>query len=353
MVLTIAAIIIILMAILAPIIHRKKYSKRAEGKVYLHIFLTVILSVVSGFAATVGLFISLFAKDSFVPCIVILSLSFILTLVSLSTAIGHIIYDEKGIVKVNLLGIKRKFGYGDITEYKRDMGDVIIYAGKRKIRLDAYACGREKLLSAVKREYKALNKGASLRERPKRKDIFNGNLNKPGEFLVVYGVLSVLAVVIIVMGLIVFFSNNEREFSYKEIIFDSYEIDDGNIFLYEKETLAKYVVYDYKMKGELLEKIESGHNSQNVYVIGYVEVEESEGVCSVITIKIKGGEEIYSYEQYLKDEQRNNTVALVFACVLAFILIFVIVMSVIIARNPHKFSPKVIHLFFNSGYINY
>ena len=104
MVLTIAAIIIILMAILAPIIHRKKYSKRAEGKVYLHIFLTVILSVVSGFAATVGLFISLFAKDSFVPCIVILSLSFILTLVSLSTAIGHIIYDEKGIVKVNLLG---------------------------------------------------------------------------------------------------------------------------------------------------------------------------------------------------------------------------------------------------------
>lgn len=351
--LTIAAIIIILMAILAPIIHRKKYSKDAEGTVYLHLFVTVIFSAISCVVAIVGLFISIFAKDSFVPCMIILSLSFILTLVSLSTAIWHITYDKDGIVRVNLFGFKSKFAYKDITEYKKDMGDVTIYAGKRRICIDAYTCGREKLLSAVKKEYRALNKGVSLRERPKRKDIFNGNLNRPGEFLVVYGVLSVLAVVIIVMGLIVFFSNNEREFSYKEIIFDYYEIDDGNIFLYEKETLAKYVVYDYKMKGELLEKIESGFNSQNVYVIGYVEVEESEGVCSVITIKIRGGEEIYSYEQYLKDEQRNNTVALVFACVLAFILIFVIVMSVIIARNPHKFSPKVIHLFFKRGYINY
>ncbi len=92
--LTIAAIIIILMAILAPIIHRKKYSKDAEGTVSLHLFVTVIFSVISGIFAIVGLFASIFAKDSFVPCIIILSLSFILTLVSLSTAIWNITYDE-------------------------------------------------------------------------------------------------------------------------------------------------------------------------------------------------------------------------------------------------------------------
>ena len=351
--LTIAAIIIILMAILAPIIHHKKYSKDAEGTVYLHLFVTVIFSVISGVVAIVGLFISIFAKDSFVPCMIILSLSFILTLVSLSTAIWHITYDKDGIVRVNLFGVKRKFAYKDITEYKKDMGDVTIYAGKRRICIDAYTCGREKLLSAVKKEYRALNKGVSLRERPKRKDIFNGNLNRPGEFIFVFVVFSAFAVAAIVFGLIVFFSGNEGEISYKEVSFDSYEINDDNMFLYEKETSEKYIVYNYEMRGDLCDKFESGFNSQNVYIIGAEDKEENDVAYSVKAIKIKGGEEIYSYEQYLRDEQKNKTLALVFAFILALFIIFFIVMSVIIARNPHKFSPKIIHLFFKKGYINY
>ena len=349
MVLTIAAVIIILMAILAPIIHHKKYSKDAEGTVYLHLFVTVIFSVISGVVAIVGLFISIFASD-FVACLVILSLSLALTLLSLSTDIWHITYDKDGIVRVNLFGVKRKFAYKDITEYKKDMGDVTIYAGKRRICIDAYTCGREKLLSAVKKEYRALNKGVSLRERPKRKDIFNGNLNRPGEFIFVFAVFAVFAVAVIVFGLIVFFSGNEGEIAYKEVSFDSYEINDGNIFLYEKGTSKKYIAYNYDMRGDLLDKFESGFNSQNVYVVG---VEENEDTYSVKAIKIKGGEEIYSYDQYLKDEQRNKTMALVFAFILALFIIFFIVMSVIIARNPHKFSPKIIHLFFKRGYINY
>ncbi|MBE6674503.1 MAG: hypothetical protein E7596_05305 [Ruminococcaceae bacterium] len=352
--LTISSIVLILFAIAMPIIHNKRYNPSENDRVYLHILQTVLFSVISLISSIIAFFISLYSEDPFAACSVMLSISFLIALLALSTVAWNIRYNENEIVYINMFGIKSTYEYRDITEYKRDMGDITVYVGKSKMRIDAWTIGREQFLSTIKKEYRRAKGGESLKHRDRKKDIFNGNLNRPGEFIVVYVILLVLSIGIMVFSCVMLFlSDSEEELIYKELGFEAYETKGDNIVLYEKKATAEYVIYNYKMRGDLRQRIEDSFNSQNVYVVGIEGDVGEDGSYSVDAIKIKNGEEIYSYEQCLEDEHKNRLFGVALAWFVALMMIFVIVMSVIIARNPHKFSPKIIHLFFKHGYINY
>ena len=149
--LTISSIVLILFAIAMPIIHNKRYNPSENDRVYLHILPTVLFSVISLISSIIAFFISLYSEDPFAACSVMLSISFLIALLALSTVAWNIRYNENEIVYINMFGIKSTYEYRDITEYKRDMGDITVYVGKRKMRIDAWTIGREQFLSTIKK----------------------------------------------------------------------------------------------------------------------------------------------------------------------------------------------------------
>lgn len=108
-------------------------------------------------------------------------------------------YDESSFTSSNLLGIKRSSTYSEITGIRRG-SDIILCCGRRRIRLDAIARGREDFIIYADRA-RLRQCGAGIPLCPRRKDPMNGNLDTPWLYFIIYLMLIVFAVVFLVISI--------------------------------------------------------------------------------------------------------------------------------------------------------
>ena len=93
-------------------------------------------------------------------------------------------YDEASFTASSFLGVRRSYSYSEITGIRRS-GDVFLYCGRRRIRLDTIAQGRDDFVQYADKARRR-QCGAGIPLRPRRKDPMNGNLDTPWLYLFFY-----------------------------------------------------------------------------------------------------------------------------------------------------------------------
>ena len=116
-------------------------------------------------------------------------------------------YNEKNLTYRNFWGKKITIPYSEITDVEIGI-DVIIFSGKKKVKIAPEMVGRSDFFDTIKPHVDAIleEKERNKRENPKqipkvRK--FKDSVYRPGEFVFVYSMLSILTIamaVILIMG---------------------------------------------------------------------------------------------------------------------------------------------------------
>ena len=183
-------------------------------------------------------------------------------------------------------------------------------------------------------------------------DIFNGNVNNPGEFIFIYALIGIMCIATLIAFAVFSAPKSYEDLQYTNIQFTGYETQDERLHLYTAESDTYYSVPAYLETmtdpEDFLRLCADGH----VFYVGYVDYPKAD-------VPHFGLECI---------QDQNGTVYLTMEAVHAFrwgdaplgyavlggttaIWFFIVIMSICIGRHPEQYSRRTIKLFFKDGSI--
>lgn len=268
----------------------------------------------------------------------------------------RIYYDEDGFTSKTFLGVKRRFSYADIEYIRGDMAsDIKLKVRNKTVHIDEIAIGKTEFLAFAQKRYKALNSGKSIPISDKKSKcdaVFNGNVKHPAALITVYVIFTVLFASFLVVLFILNKPTAKEDLAFITVTVENYSIDEEylnlNVAGFDtepylegyKETLSDTA--DFFALLDNKEEIKIGYETFVEDGINKYRVEYAEDENGVIYTT----PEDY-FEYYQKDFKK---IMLVFGLLFA-VWVANICISVYVGRNPHKFSKKVVHLFFKPGEI--
>lgn len=330
---------------------RKTDKNAKKGKVHLPKFFLVFGSVASGIFL-IPTFITLFSNQPIWTSI----LFFLFSLIGSSLIIAYfncrITYDENGFTSKSFWGFKRKYQYNQITGIKYSMHETYLYIGKKRVMIDEFAKGQREFISCAKKGYRKVNNGKAIPEISKTKnDIFNGNVEDVGGFLFAYISVAVLAVGFLIFTIVSTFLPITAENTVKhQVQFVSSVMEDDALIMTTTENVT-YKVFGLTDSGKI-ESIKSVCNKSTLLDVYSKEVNSKEkGHYFTVKAIKNNGKDILSFDETNKIHRERNWPFILMAggmCLLWFIFVF---FSIMIGRNPKKFSKRTVGLFFKNGYI--
>lgn len=331
-----------------------RQPKTAEkGKVHLPKFFAILGTITSTIFLIPTIITAFSDEDIWVP-IVFLVFSLLGATLIIAFMNCRISYDEDSFVAKTFFGIKRKVSYDQVTAIKENMHETYIYIGKRRVMVDEFSIGGKEFINLVKKKYRTLHNGQSLPEITKtKKDIFNGHVNDAAGFYVVYGMVSVLLV-----GFIVFLvcdiciPKNVNNTVEQTVTFKAYDVKEDEVIL----TSADENIYKIQYAAEQIniQEIKSICNGESKVTTYSKEVtpDDEEDFYSIKAIKYNDSYLLSFEEESQLYRQESWPIVALFLFILLIWVAF-IVASIVVGRNPQKFSKKVVKMFFKDGYINY
>lgn len=200
-----------------------------------------------------------------------------------------------------------------------------------------------------------MHDGQSLPKILKAKhDIFNGNVNDVGVFLFVYIMIGVLAVGLLIFSVYYayFTPSTVSNTIEQSISFVSCDANDEEIVLISADK-QRYVIRF--INEQFTNKDIQGICDGETVVITYsteVTPDDAEAYYSVKAIE-HNGTFLLSFEETNKLHRQEYTMLVVFVAGLCLVWGAFVVCSIIVGRNPRKFSKRFVRLFFKDGYIKY
>ena len=329
-------------------------QKAEKGKVYLHKFLA-ILGTIGSAIFLIPAIITVFLDEPLWVPIIFLALASLGASLIIGFINCRISYDEEGFVAKNFLGIKRKFTYDQVTAIKENLRESYIYMGERRVMVDQLAIGRDEFIKLVKKKYRTMHDGQSLPKILKAKhDIFNGNVNDVGGFLFAYIMIGVIAVGLLIFSVYYayFTPSTVSNTIEQSISFVSCDANDEEIVLISADK-QRYVIrfINEQFTSKDIQGICDGETVVTTYSTE-VTPDDAEAYYSVKAIE-HNGTFLLSFEETNKLHRQEYTMLVVFAAGLCLVWGAIVVCSIIVGRNPRKFSKRFVRLFFKDGYIKY
>lgn len=262
-------------------------------------------------------------------------------------------YDEDGFTAKSFFGVKRRFTYDQITAVKYHMYDTALYLGKYKVVIYDYAAGRFEFHLFVKKKYRRIYKKA-IPEKV-NKDIFNGNIHSPFQFVLTYIVTGVLGIgLLIAIVCWVHFSqpdspNNTTE---RQVVFQACQKKGGDWIL----TATDGKIYKIKDAYTSLDvaQVASLCDGKTVLTTYTNEVSRSghnrQFYDSVKAI-VRDGEYILTFDQTHRFFKQGAIPLILLLLTLNLMLAAGFAGCVIVGRNPSKYSKKTVLFFFRRGYL--
>lgn len=265
----------------------------------------------------------------------------------------RIIYDEQTFTSKTFFGRKRTFTYDQITAIKGgNAEDIKLYVGKKVVRIDEMAVGKSEFLRFAKKQYRKLNNGNAIPTATVKTDIFNGNIKQPGGFIFVYALVALLLIGVMVYFMIASVPLDAEDLSYESVAFERYEIRDENLLLFTGDDSKYYSVTAYEALLNEANKFAELCDSEEAFDVGYIVYNDGNASrCELQSITGADGTIWLSMEavhDYHWGDVRK--IYLIFGGLIVFWLAIAAV-SIYVGRNPEKFSPRFIRLFFKDGYV--
>ena len=330
----------------------KKPRKSEIGKVHLPKMLAAIGGITAVFFLI--LFVASYADGEKGVSIFFLGFAAMGTLPIIAYLNCRISYDDDGFVAKTFFGIKRRVTYDQVTAMKENMHETYIYFGKRRVMVDELAVGGKEFISFVRKKYRVFHNGQSLPKIcKKKKDIFNGHVNDVAGFYFAYGLVLVLLTGVIVFMLFnICIPKNVNNTLEQTVTFISCDVKEDEVIL----TSADGSIYKISYSAEQIniQEIESICNGESKVTIYCKKVtpDDAEDFYSIKAIKYNDSY-LLSFEEENRLYRQESLPIIGFFLFMLLVWVAFIVASVIVGRNPHKFSKRVIRLFFKDGYINY
>ena len=277
---------------------------------------------------------------------------FLFALFGVSLVIAYfncrITFRDQDFTYKRFLGIKRTIEYRDLTGILEGNSDVKLYAGDKVIYVAGDAVNGERFIALAKERYREHNGGKTI-PKTRTKDIFNNHVKDPQAFVLVFVILTV-PFILMPIGLLTFAYPDSREaFTEKSITVDSYEISDGNLYIYDSFD-SEYCISSYtdviNNSSELISKLSSG-TRLNLLIIQEVADRDVHYVSSIEM----NGKHYLTYDRWYEHESYTFKLLIVVFAILDLLIFFFVGATIYVGRNPHKFSDRVIHIFFKPGTI--
>ena len=331
-----------------------RQPKTAEkGKVHLPKFFAILGTITSTIFLIPTIITAFSDEDIWVP-IVFLVFSLLGATLIIAFMNCRISYDDDGFVAKTFLGIKRKVSYDQVTAIKENMHETYIYIGKRRVMVDEYYIGGKEFINLVKKKYRTTHNGQSLPKITKTKnDIFNGHVNDVAGFYAAYIIVFVVLIgVMVLLMCYTFIPNSINNTIEQTVIFNSCEIIKDEIVLTATDNQIYKITFDVEQIN--IQEIKTICNGKSEVTTYSKEVtpDDEEDYYSVKAIKNKD-DYLLSFEETNKLNRLEGLKVIGLFLFMLLIWNAYIVASIVVGRNPQKFSKKVVRLFFKDGYINY
>ncbi len=323
-----------------------------SGEVALPFFLFVIGLVVSAVLMIPAVILAVIDEEPALTCF-FLGCSLIGILLMMAHLNCRIFYDGQGFTVKNLFGLKKSYTYDQITGISGGSKDQHLHIGKKRILLDEIAVGRAEFLAFARKRCRALWNGRAIPQLTKsRWDLFNGHIENPGEFLFIYGLLTLFFLGYMIVAFIFILKPMTPEDTVsKQVIFVSCESQVEELLLHDgSETVYKMRHAPEALPLEKLSAICDGKTVIDIYV---KEITPDEGAPYLSVEAIyENGNGIWSFEDNNALNRKESVPLLWTIFGLNAIWLLFVVISIIVGRNPHKYR-RVIYLFFKPSYVRF
>ena len=260
----------------------------------------------------------------------------------------RITFRDQDFTYKTFFGVKKTIQYRDLTGIHERNSDIKLYAGDNVIFVASYSVNGDRFLALAKKRYREHHNGKMI-PRTAKKDIFNNHVDEPQSIVLIFIILGVL-VPLMSIGVISFSTPDSREdFSERFITVEKYEISDGDLYIYDSRDI-EYRVYNYNdiidNSSELISKLSRGSS------VGLLikPIDSDEDRYSVSDIKVNGRSYL-TFDKWHENQVQNFIVVIVIFAVIHLMILFFVGGTIYVGRNPHKFSDRVIHIFFKPGTI--
>ena len=267
----------------------------------------------------------------------------------------RISYDETSFTVKNFWGITRTYTYDDIT-WRKGTRDVTLYVGGHVVRIDELSVGKTEFLCFSEARYRKTHGGRAIpMKSPDGKrsfDLFNGNVENPYEFIIVFGVMLVL--VLFMFGFLAYeaLPVKAEELTHTTIRVEGYEVVEENLYLYAEGEELPFRIRGYATALEHPDAFLRQCEEQS-FSVGYISYENAdEPYHSLHYVMDESGADCLTMEAAYKEHLKYMKDIAMLMCGMALVMILFIVGSICVGRHPERFSPWFIRLFFKEGYIN-
>ncbi|MBE6763757.1 MAG: hypothetical protein E7553_05310 [Ruminococcaceae bacterium] len=263
-------------------------------------------------------------------------------------------YDQTTFTVVGFWGRARTFSYKDITAVYTKSTGVVLYCGEQRVWVENIASGSKEFVDMANAQYKAYHGGLSIPKAVPKKDIFNGHIRDPWEFVIVYSLLfSLLLVMLILTTVFLLKTHDESNTLRMECSFTSCSSEEQQLVFLSREGdtyKMEYVPEDYPI-GKL-KALCDGQTPLVVYVRD-VTPDDDEPYYGIEQIQV-GDTVVLSFEEnqeyYWQMSGRMVLIAVISIALLGWL---VIAFAIKIGRNPSKYPRWVVRLFYKDGYVIY
>lgn len=328
--------------------------KQAEyGKVYLPKFFAIFGAIASAIFLIPSVITAFLDEPLWVPILFLIFSSLVETLI-IAFVNCRISYNQDGFIYKSFFGIKRKYTYDQVTEIKENTYEKILYVGRKRLTISEFSIGGDDFIKLVKKKYRTTHDGKSLPKVYKTKhDIFNGNVRDAGGILFAYILMGVVSVGFLIFAVYSTFvpstPNNTIE---QTTSFVSCEKSEEEVVLTSSDNQIFIIRFiDEQFDAKDIQTLCDGKTIVTTY---FTEATSKNEVSYCLLKAVKYNDDYYlSFDETNRLHRQAYTSFVIVGVVVFLVWGVLVVFSIIIGRNPKRFSKRVIRLFFKDGYVKY
>ena len=347
-ILTFALIPIVVSGVLAFL---RRPKKAEAGKVFMPKFF-IIFGSIGTCIFLIPTFICLFSEDSIRLSAFWLFFSMLPASLIVAYINCRISYDEDGFTAKNFFGIKRYYTYDQITSIKENMHEAYLYMGKRRIMIDEFGIGGLDFIWFANQKYRKLHHNRLIPKMQNKKDIFNGNIESPGEFLFVFIVMGIVGIgALILITCFVFQPSTKNNTIEQQTVFQAYTQQDRDWVMKSTDgQIYKIKFTDSEFDADLVPSLCDGKTVYTTYS-EKIEPDHEENYYGVKAI-MADGNYVLTFEETARMHTREYWPLIIFVgLVITLPACLFIIFGIKVGRNPTKYSPRTVKIFFKPEYV--
>lgn len=269
-----------------------------------------------------------------------------------------IVYDKEGFTIGYLPWQRKYYRYGELTSTKMTNRGRILFCDKKRIVLDHMLIEDYCFEVYAMKKYKEIwGKDLAYNKTIPKWDIFKGHVDSPEEMIFVGVLLFVITLALPIWFTYEAFDDvTENETISMEVQFTSYEIDNQTLLLKATNHVEEFELWNYEKYDSVFSNIITALEDNQQFKINVLILEEDNDEpirYEIYNMRDMNGNNILSFDEVNRISNKNSLEIALFTLIFFFMWLGFCIGTVIVGRNPQKFSKRIQKLFFKEECLRY